>query len=609
MEIICCLKYIKNKANKKYIGLFLNLKSFVMYLLFISLYCFFLFLTEIENKCISKGYVSIICQRKLAENNIDNDRSKHSLFSRIFRKKNIKRHKEKIEDEKIDKNETEEEKVKIKKESKGKTKKNSKNKRNQNNLRSEDNNNNIVSRIYDSGINKNELLFPEYNIKNDSYTFMKIIDITPNKNNENLNVNVDDVVPCVSELEKRLNSENKIIYNWELGNKSVNEFLGHAYNFEIYGVNYYDWKLTNIKTVGYDIYRGRGHEMFKAVIPSNGIDMKNDITLFIKKIPINLWMQQYDLMNMLYGEYLMGGENFVMEVMVCAFLTKYYPGISPKLYKVLFAPEDRSMFKNISSSYMCNDINVFNYILNKMLIRDMKGHVVMVSEYYGKDTDKYLRKEGDIYRDISENEKKKIMHEWIKLVSRLHDSGLSHLDISPENTLIGENHNMRLCDFSKSTPLYTYNLRHRKNPNGLCVFQSCCPTVGKPKYEPPECIDLRRKLREMNIYDALIYLRNIEDQEERKKYYFDVECVDKYMLGIMLIWIWDYKYLWNKADSLEDKDFILFKKNNMNLDIFPTTQNWPQELKYIISQLLVLETRKNLQFKDLINHPWFSCNE
>lgn len=187
---------------------------------------------------------------------------------------------------------------------------------------------------------------------------------------------------------------------------------------------------------------------------------------------------------------------------------------------------------------------------------------------------------------------KKIIHEWIKLVSRLHDTGLSHLDISPENTLIGENHKMRLCDFAKSTPLYTYYLRHRKNPNGLCLFQSCCPTVGKPKYEPPECVDLWRKLKEMKINNALMHLRNIEDQEERKKYYFDVECVDKYMLGIMLIWIWDYKYLWNKADSLEDNDFILFKENNMNLDIFPTTQTWPEELKYIISVI-----KKNIKYK------------
>lgn len=56
MEIKCPLKYIKNKYNNKYIGLFLNLKGFVMYLLVISLYFFFLVSIQEQKKIKKTNY-------------------------------------------------------------------------------------------------------------------------------------------------------------------------------------------------------------------------------------------------------------------------------------------------------------------------------------------------------------------------------------------------------------------------------------------------------------------------------------------------------------------------------------------------------------------------
>ncbi|SOV76042.1 serine/threonine protein kinase, FIKK family, putative [Plasmodium sp. gorilla clade G3] len=159
--------------------------------------------------------------------------------------KKTKRKKEKIEHEKIEKEKTDEKKSKIKKKPIGKTNKNSKNERNQNNLRTQDNNK-IESTIYDSCMNKKELLFHVYNSKNNSSIYMKIIDFTPNEHNENFNVNVDDVIPCV-------------------------------HNFEINRVNYYEWKLINIPTKLYNIERGIGQEMFNVVIESRSIDKKYDI--------------------------------------------------------------------------------------------------------------------------------------------------------------------------------------------------------------------------------------------------------------------------------------------------------------------------------------------
>ncbi|SCQ12784.1 serine/threonine protein kinase, FIKK family, putative [Plasmodium gaboni] len=47
---------------------------------------------------------------------------------------------------------------------------------------------------------------------------------------------------------------------------------------------------------------------------------------------------------------------------------------------------------------------------------------------------------------------------------------------------------MRLCDFSKSTPKYSYYLRNIKEMKNLCFFEFCVPSVGKTRYIPPESI-------------------------------------------------------------------------------------------------------------------------
>lgn len=48
-------------------------------------------------------------------------------------------------------------------------------------------------------------------------------------------------------------------------------------------------------------------------------------------------------------------------------------------------------------------------------------------------------------------------------MERLHQLGLAHLDFTPENVLLGSD-GLRLCDFAKSTPLWSPNLRHSPLP-------------------------------------------------------------------------------------------------------------------------------------------------
>ncbi|SOV14834.1 serine/threonine protein kinase, FIKK family [Plasmodium sp. gorilla clade G2] len=413
----------------------------------------------------------------------------------------------------------------------------------------------------------------------------------------------------ISDEENYINELNsKYIYNWNLGKKSLCKMLENADNYYINGVKYSDWKLTSIPTHGYNKENGRVQEMFKTYVSSKEGDGSDKVGLFIKKIPIYIWLKQFELMNAYNGEYVLCGENYVMEATTLAFLNEYYPGITPKLYKILYEPEKKEYdIENNTPDCMFHDINVFNDILSARLKCNMNGYIVIISELFGEDIYKYLtkQKKKNIFALHNYMKRKKILFECLNALRKLHDAGLSHLDISPQNILISYNFEIRLCDLAKSTPIYTSNLRHLKDMNGLYLFESCVPTIGKIRSMPPECWELSRKYIRMKICEPLEQLTPITDLDERTPFYFDVISADKFMLGVLFIWIWNNDYLWKCSDIEQDIDFLIFSECDMDVDVFELTRTWPYELKKIIQKLLQSERRKNLNLHELCAHPWW----
>ncbi|SBT74777.1 Serine/Threonine protein kinase, FIKK family, putative [Plasmodium malariae] len=456
-------------------------------------------------------------------------------------------------------------------------------------------------------------------------------------------------------LEKQIKS--KCIFNWKVAQKSLFKMLHSAHNFYFNGVKYSDWELTCIPTLGFSKSSNRVQQMFKAVVPSKDGNSRNDVKLFIKKVPIYIWVKQFNLMNEYEGEYVTDGENFVMEATSLAFLNEYHPGITPKLYKILYETDNSGKSNgssgsnknnnnnnndnnnntnnnssnivssnnvrsnnasgnnnkhqnecNIPPKSMFNNLTLFNEILTDRLKCNINGNIVIVSEFFSEDILDFIdRRQKKYNMKISNNEKSYILYQCLKLLIRLHDAGLSHLDLTPENILISDNYEMRLCDLSKSTPIYTYNLRHVKDVNRLYLFESCEPTIAKGAYMPPECWKIYWKYDTMKIKNPLKDLKAITDQEKRKQFYFDVSSADKFMLGVFFFWIWTNGNLWKCSDPLQDEDFFYFVKCDMNFDKFELTRKWPNELKSIIKQLLHIEHRKKLNLKDLSLHPWWSC--
>ncbi|ETW48870.1 serine/threonine protein kinase [Plasmodium falciparum MaliPS096_E11] len=454
------------------------------------------------------------------------------------------------------------------------------------------------------------------------------------------------------EEEKEKNNKKKNVYNWESGKKALGKLLSNSDKLSVNNIKYSEWNLERIPTLGFCKEDDRVQEMFKASIMGNNDDSTKEVKFFIKKIPIDIWLKQYKLMNEYDGEYLLDGENFVMEAVASAYLSEHYPGLIPKLYKVVYEPvnnntnnnndeknnkkhsnDKKSKEDNDDMGYHtgdendifedCNDSNSdrpidgydhlkkFNDMLTKQLNNNKKGYVVFISELYGQDLFQYINNKNENKETVvSVEEKKKIMKECLKLLIKLHNAGLAHLDISPENILISNNSEFRLCDLAKSAPMYTYNLRHIKGDEKKSfLFQSYQPCIGKLTCMPKECWDIVKEYMRLKIKNPLEYLKSIKNQEERKKFYFDVLSADKYMLGILYIWIWNNNYIWKRADPSKDKIFSHLLNYNMDINSIKLAEDWPKGLKNIINKLLDLESRMKINLDDLVKHPWWFYDE
>ncbi|EWC76947.1 serine/threonine protein kinase [Plasmodium falciparum UGT5.1] len=424
----------------------------------------------------------------------------------------------------------------------------------------------------------------------ESISYMEEIDVN---NEEDNNVNLCRYNNMINNnsinVLENVNNPPKVIYNWKLGKDSLLKMLCMSKDYSINGVNYENWKLSPIDFGDMDdISKKKKKNMYKSIICSPKGNSINNTKVFIKKINIKDWLKIFNCMEKYDGEYMYTKDNFVMEAVALSFLEEYHKGITPKLHKILFEPDDNEFYENVSSDYMFSSLDNFNKILSNGLEKNLDGNIVIVSELYGDDIKNYKKKMRKVYPKVfNKKSKKKILFECLKLIDKLHDTGLSHLDITPENILISDNFEFRICDFGKSTPLYTNKIRHIKKVNTMCSFESCSPYVGKMPFIPPECLKLYKLFRERSIREPLKYLHSIRDTEERRKYYFDVTSADKYMLGILFIWIWNDHHLWECSDPLTDKNYMKFEKNNMSLDTFRVTKSWPEDIKIMIKHIKV----------------------
>lgn len=145
--------------------------------------------------------------------------------------------------------------------------------------------------------------------------------------------------------------------------------------------------------------------------------------------------------------------------------------------------------------------------------------------------------------------------------------GLLHKDIKPQNILLGNNYQVKFCDFSIS---------------------SCMPTqgyfdansAGTFEYTSPECIFNESQIPVKEAFK-----------------------IDYYSVGIIL-----YNMLFNKLVITREKDRnITSLELNKKLD-FICEQNTDGSCKDLISRLIEKDYKKRIDFRDIISHSWVNKN-
>ncbi|KAJ1608678.1 Ser/Thr protein kinase [Cryptosporidium canis] len=442
----------------------------------------------------------------------------------------------------------------------------------------------------------------------------------------------------------------KVCYNWKEAKQLISKLKSSTRLYKFNGVPFSDWVHEKIPTLGASPTSCRVQEMFKSRIYLDKNNKDAFITLFIKKVPRNIWSKQWEMHEIWDGDYVTDGEDFVMEAAALAFLQNHSVGIAPRLYAILehcegsISKEGATPCRNASSKSVCD------YLLSKDTT-----HIILVSEYYGEDLLDYLDKCEKQNRNLSDKEKKELQYELVLALSNLHSKGLCHLDFTPENILIGSN-GINICDFAKSTPIITRNPRHthysrkvaRSNlsencnsnnanlnfinppPEAYYEFESCEPTVGKGAYMPPECWKIFWRLEENKIQFPLEELMDIDTYNRRSNYpylsefsrthnkspikcqdrsmfYFSARIADIYMLGIIMFWIWSDGGIWKYSDTRQDHRYQNLVFSDINFDVFRECRSWNKQLKSLLRKMLEPDPSKRITMSEILSDPWWKC--
>ncbi|PPS96699.1 Serine/threonine protein kinase [Cryptosporidium hominis] len=447
----------------------------------------------------------------------------------------------------------------------------------------------------------------------------------------------------------------KVCYTWKEAKQLISKLKSSTKLYKFNGVPFSDWAHEKIPTLGASPTSCRVQEMFKSRIYLEKNNNEVYTTLFIKKIPRNIWSKQWEMHEIWDGDYVTDGEDFVMEAAALAFLQNHSVGIAPRLYAILehcevhfndvnSNKESKIQYRNIANRNACD------YLLSKDTT-----HIILVSEHYGEDLLDYLDKCEKKNRNLTDKEKKELQYKLALALNNLHLKGLCHLDFTPENILIGPN-GINICDFAKSTPIITKNPRHthysRKSPKNhlsenfnsnntsfnfinpppeaYCEFESCEPTVGKGAYMPPECWKIFWRLEENKIQFPLEELMDIDTYNRRSNYsyfnefsrihnkspikcqdrsmfYFNTRIADIYMLGIIMFWIWSDGGIWKYSDTRQDHRYQNLVFSDINFDVFRECRGWNKQLKSLLKKMLEPDPNKRITMSEILSDPWWKC--
>jgi len=203
---------------------------------------------------------------------------------------------------------------------------------------------------------------------------------------------------------------------------------------------------------------------------------------------------------------------------------------------------------------------------------------------------------------FTEEEASKIIKQLAEAIRHLHEKGIAHRDIKPDNVLCVSSNSpcpVKLCDF---------DLCSQPVEIGGSNTPPLLTPVGSLEYMAPE------------VANTFLWDDYEDCDDEQMDLTYNKKC-DLWSLGIiMYILLCGYAPFsgscgadcgWNRGESCQDCQESLFQNIKEQEVIFPP-QHWSsvsKEAKDLIHQLLTKDSSRRLDANQLLNHPWILCEE
>ncbi|TAQ84001.1 hypothetical protein B7494_g7682 [Chlorociboria aeruginascens] len=128
-----------------------------------------------------------------------------------------------------------------------------------------------------------------------------------------------------------------------------------------------------------------------------------------------------------------------------------------------------------------NIMNLFDHPSITKLLHYNAENLSLKLEYVGPDLSKFIGE--DRMSQLSENQAYQIWIDVSRGLEYIHKRQILHLDLRPQNILLGENGRAKICDFGLST----------------CSMEPVIHDGGSPRYLPPEYIRTYKKGRPADV--------------------------------------------------------------------------------------------------------------